>query len=266
MRIKEVTIATRSLSVWSCEFIPSSFESAALRREIAVSIGVGIGGFAGSIGVGIGDFCGRDVVGSDGQRTFIGVGNDRGGAADRWDRRFLWTQRGAKRSWRRRRRVGIGGFCGRIGVGIGGRWTINGVRNDRGGAARSAGLRDVGGRAGRHRQRGGGKYIERWGDSGQPLPRYDPWWHHDGPSRALVAPRWAIAGRDGTPHPHHAPWWQLASPLGSYRGRGCPESPHRAWWSSKRHWRCRPARPPTPRDPTLRAAPPRSFRTPLIVH
>jgi hypothetical protein len=64
------------------------------------------------------------------------------------------------------------------------------------------------------------------------------------PSRA-VGMRGSIKARGGDAWCHQ----------GSYRGRGCPESPHRAWWSSRRLWRCRPARPPTHRNTALRAAP-----------
>jgi hypothetical protein len=42
---------------------------------------------------------------------------------------------------------------------------------------------------------------------------------------------------------------------GSYRGRGCPESPHFAMHLPPASWRCRPARPPTPQNTPLRAAP-----------
>jgi hypothetical protein len=100
--------------------------------------------------------------------------------------------------------VRIGGFCGRSGVGIGGQRTINGVRNDRGGAARSGVFRGVGGRAGRHRQRRLDYHQALCGDSGQPLPRYEPWWHHASPSPALVEPRIRAARLDGSSHPHLA--------------------------------------------------------------
>jgi hypothetical protein len=137
---------------------------------------------------------------------------------------FLLAQRGGKRSWwgvaQRgvagrgyqagiggfcwRNGAGIGGFCWRNGVGIGGFCWCNGVGNDRGGASRSAGLRDVGGRAGRHRQRGGGKCMAAWGDSGQPLLPYDPWWPHDEPWCAVVAARIPTTRRGGSSHPHLA--------------------------------------------------------------
>jgi hypothetical protein len=42
------------------------------------------------------------------------------------------------------------------------------------------------------------------GDSGQPLPRYEPWWHLAPPSPASVAPRILAARLGGTPHPHLA--------------------------------------------------------------
>jgi hypothetical protein len=122
--------------------------------------------------------------------------------AARWESAVSGRSSGGKRSWWWRRRVGIGGFCGRIGVGIGGQRTINRVGNDRGGAARSAGFRGVGGRAGRHRQRGRGKRMETWGDSGQPLLRYEPWWH----------PRIPAARLGGTPHPRYDPWWPHDGP------------------------------------------------------
>jgi hypothetical protein len=83
------------------------------------------------------------------------------------------------------------------------------------------------------------------------LPRYEPWWPHDEPWCAVVAAR----------SPTCAPRRQLASPLGSYRGRGCPKSPPKLSYSSRHRRRCRPARPPTPQNPPLRDAPPRSFPT-----
>jgi hypothetical protein len=141
--------------------------------------------------------------------------------------------------------VEIGGFCGRSGVGIGGFCGRNGVRNDRGGASRSAGLRGVGGRAGRHRQRRLSCHQALCGDSGQPLPRYEPCWHPASALRALVAPRIRAARLDGTPHPLH----------GAYRSRGRPESPPISSRYLNRLWRCRPARPPTSRNTPLRAAP-----------
>jgi hypothetical protein len=110
-------------------------------------------------------------------------------------------------------RVRIGGQRTIIGVGIGGQRTINGVRNDCGGAARSAGFCGVSGRAGRHRQRGGGKCMTTWGDSGQPLPRYEPWWRHESPLPALVAPRIPTTTLGGTSQHHHAPWWHHESQL-----------------------------------------------------
>jgi hypothetical protein len=66
-------------------------------------------------------------------------------------------------------------------------WIV-GVRNDRGGAARSVGFWGVGGRAGRHRQRGGGKRMTTWGDSGQPLLPYE----RRGPARCQRGARWLI--------------------------------------------------------------------------
>jgi hypothetical protein len=204
------------------------------------------------------------------------------------NRRFLWArrggnrwsaddQRGGKRAWRCRRQVGIGGFCGRDGVRKDGQRTINGVGNDRGGAARSAGFRGVGGRAGRHRQRGGGKCMAMWGDSGQPLPRYDPWWPHDEPSCALVAPRIPTTLVASTSQAHDARIGvgaaqnrrkdhRFISTVCGDAGRPAhqrPETPHCARRRSasirtrlRPHDRCSPPRrPPTPRNPTLRDAP-----------
>jgi hypothetical protein len=144
--------------------------------------GVGIDGFCGIIGGGnrrswscvgvrIGGFCGRNGVGIGGRRTFNGVRID------------------ASR---------------RCAVRIGGQRTFNGVRNDRGGASRSAGPRGVGGRAGRHRQRGRCKRMTTWGDSGQPLPRYEPWWPYDEPLRAVVATRSRTTRLADSSHPHLA--------------------------------------------------------------
>jgi hypothetical protein len=152
------------------------------------------------------------------------------------------------------RRVGIGASCRRA-MGIGGHGHASGWESTRIGAARSAGFRGVGGRAGRHRQRRLDYHQALCGDSGQPLPRHDPWWHYESPQRAsmapriplraLVAPRIPIARLDGTSHPLH----------GAYRGRGRPESPPIPSRYLNRLWRCRPARPPTHRNPALRAGP-----------
>jgi hypothetical protein len=149
--------------------------------------------------------------------------------------RTLWGRRWVEIGGRRRIvGVGIGGFCGR-----------DGVRNDRGGASRSGVFRGVGGRAGRHRHRRPDCHQALCGDSGQPLPRHDPWRHPATPLPALVAPRISAARLAGTTNPLH----------GAYRSRGRPESPARPSRCPNRLWRCRPARPPTSRNPALRAAP-----------
>jgi hypothetical protein len=44
--------------------------------------------------------------------------------------------------------------------------------------------------------------METWGDSGQPLLRYEPWWH----------PRIPAARLGGTPHPRYDPWWPHDGP------------------------------------------------------
>jgi hypothetical protein len=151
-----------------------------------------------------------------------------------------------------RNEVGIGGFCGINGVGIDGQRTINGVRNDRGGAARSGGLRGVGGRAGRHRHQT--VEIIRW--------YRRRFWTAPTPIRAKwgceLPSRRAAGMRVSTTHDGDS-WCQQ----GARWSRGRPESPHKSTCSSTRRWRCRPARPPTSRNPPLRDAPPRSFRTPL---
>jgi hypothetical protein len=239
--------------------------------------GVGIGGRRGIVGVERGGFCG---IGGGTNRRWVW---DRRGAKRSWwcvaQRGVLWrwwasgwgsARRGAADGWGSAvfvaQRVRIGGQRTIIGVGIGGQRTINGVRNDCGGAARSAGFCGVSGRAGRHRQRGGGKCMTTWGDSGQPLPRYEPWWRHESPLPALVAPRIPTTTLGGTSQHHHAHRWHLAGARRPYRGRGRPESPPIPSRRLNRRWRCRPARPPTSRNTPLRDAPPRSIRTRLRPH
>jgi hypothetical protein len=151
-----------------------------------VGIGARIDASWGRRRVGIGGWRGFGGVGIDGQRGIVGVRNGRGGAS----------------------RIGVGSGGGRrIGVGIDARWGRRRVRigasrgrrrvrNDRGGASRSAGFRCVGGRAGRHRHRCRGECTSFGGDSGQPLLRYDPWWH----------PRIPAARLGDTSHPRCAPW------------------------------------------------------------
>jgi hypothetical protein len=160
-----------------------------------------------------------------------GAGSGAYRCATGWGAAVLDRRGGKRRFWIDW--VGRGGF-GSMGWG-------SGV----GGAARSGGFRSVGGRAGRHRQGRLDCHQALCGDSGQPLPRYEPWWPHDEPWCAVVAAR----------SPTCAPRRQLASPLGSYRGRGCPKSPPKLSYSSRHRRRCRPARPPTPQNPPLRAAP-----------
>jgi hypothetical protein len=87
--------------------------------------------------------------------------------------------------------------------------------------------------------------------------------YHRGAQRGCaLPPRHTMAHRAAT-NARHGP---SCGHQGSYRGRGCPESPHLSMHLPPPRWRCRPARPPTSRNPALRAAPPRSFRTRLIVH
>jgi hypothetical protein len=68
---------------------------------------------------------------------------------------------------------------------------------------------------------------------------------HCAATRAAMGMRGAIKTRDGSSWCHQ----------GSYRGRGCPESPHVVMCLPPPRRRCRPARPPTTQNPTLRAAP-----------
>jgi hypothetical protein len=76
-------------------------------------------------------------------------------------------------------------------------------------------------------------------------PHRAPWWHHESPSCALAAPRILDVRRGGTTNPLRGARWS----------RGRPESPARPSRHLNRLWRCRPARPPTPRNTPLRAAP-----------
>jgi hypothetical protein len=117
------------------------------------------------------------------------------------------THRGSAHGWASTHRGAARGCVAwvGIGVGIGASWGRRRVRCGRGGAARSAGLRGVGGRAGRHRQRRLDDHQALCGDSGQPLPRYEPCWHHESPSHALMAPRIPFTARDGATNPHRAP-------------------------------------------------------------
>jgi hypothetical protein len=66
-----------------------------------------------------------------------------------------------------------------------------------------------------------------------------------GATKAGNGGRSATKVRDGDSRCHQGARWS----------RGRPESPHKSTRSPTRHWRCRPARPPTPRNPALRAAP-----------
>jgi hypothetical protein len=161
--------------------------------------------------------------------------------------------------------VGSGGFCGRDGVGIGGQRTIIGVRigASRGGAQWGVLWRWWAGRP------ASPQTVERTRWSWRrfwtaPTPIRAKW-GCELPLRRAAGMRGASKARSGDVRgATKARSADAVCHQGSYRGRGCPESPHRAWWSSRRRWRCRPARPPTHRDPTLRAAPPRSFPTPMI--
>jgi hypothetical protein len=149
--------------------------------------------------------------------------------------------------------AGIGGFCGRDGVGIGGQRTIIGVGSGGWWCVAQRGVL--------------GRWWAGWPASPPMLRRMRAFWGRFWAAPTLIrawpAPRWLTTRLAGTSHPHHARRWHLAGARRSYRGRGCPESPHVVMRLPPPRWRCRPARPPTHRDPTLRAAPPRAFRTPM---
>jgi hypothetical protein len=83
------------------------------------------------------------------------------------------------------------------------------------------------------------------------------------PCAAILDGPYSIARLDGTSHPHHARRRHLAGARRSYWGRGRPESLPRPSRYLHRLWRCRPARPPTPRNPPLRAAPIRADPHPV---
>jgi hypothetical protein len=85
-------------------------------------------------------------------------------------------------------------------------------------------------------------------------------WCHQGARRGCVVPSRAMGMRGATKDRIG----DACCHQGSYRSRGCPESPHVVMRLPPPRWRCRPARPPTPRNPALRDAPPRPFPTPPI--
>jgi hypothetical protein len=114
---------------------------------------------------------------------FVGVRNDRGGAADGWESAVFVSATGWESA-------------------VSGRSTGWGSMHR--GAARSAGPRGVGGRAGRHRHRRLDDHQTLCGDSGQPLPRHDPWWHPASALPALMAPRIPTTHLDGTSQRRHA--------------------------------------------------------------
>jgi hypothetical protein len=137
-------------------------------------------------------------------------GGDRRSAWDRrgGERRAARPQTGANRRWASDHRGGKRTWRGVAQRGVLMRWWISrcestrdgaadGWESARIGAARSGGFRGVGGRAGRHRQGRLDSHQALCGDSGQPLLRYDPWWHPASPPRALVAPRIPFTARIG---------------------------------------------------------------------
>jgi hypothetical protein len=84
-------------------------------------------------------------------------------------------------------------------------------------------------------------------------------WCHQGAQRGCESPPRTMGIRGAI----KADRGDAGCQQGARWSRGRPESPHKSTCSSTRRWRCRPARPPTSRNPALRDAPPRSFRTPL---
>jgi hypothetical protein len=223
-----------------------------MRGAIKARIGVGVAQNLPSItsvGVGVG-------VGIGGRRRINGVriGASRGGAGRGFG---AWVGIGVR----------IDAQWGRRWVGIDVRW---GRRRVRIGASRRGAQWGV---------------LWRWW-AGRPaspqtveITRWSGrrFWTAPTPIRAVKGMRGATKARDGDARCHQgAQRGCEVSPRraagmrgchqGSYRSRGCPESPPKLVHSPRHLWRCRPARPPTHRNPALRDAPPRSFRTRLRPH
>jgi hypothetical protein len=175
-------------------------------------------------------------MGSDGRWSVArGVGGRRGG-----DRRIAGPRaaRGLECWWvsgwgSARDGAADGRGSVRIGAADGCESTVGvgslGCESARIGAARSGGFRGVCGRAGRHRHRRLRERDSIGGDSGRPLPRYEPSGDAGVPSRRGVAIRGATKAGSGIRGAIKARSGDAGCQQGSYRGRGCPESPHRAW-------------------------------------